>query len=95
MSKGIIVKDIPNSCMSCECRICFDGESYCGANRSYLDDWEFDLNIERPQWCPIKAIPERKQVDMFHEDRGVFAETPIINIGMQMGWNACIDKIER
>lgn len=54
MGKGIIVVDTPENCLNCGCKLCFDRSYYCGAKARFLDDWEFDIRNERPDWCPIK-----------------------------------------
>lgn len=54
MSKGIIVVDIPENCLNCGCKLCFDRSYYCGAKARYLDDWEFDIQNEKPEICMSK-----------------------------------------
>lgn len=84
MSKGIIVVDMPRNCMECKCRLDFGGGSYCGAESKFLDDWEFDLQNEKPGWCPIKPIPTQKDIKKAH----TFTDLGFIN-----GHNACIDEL--
>lgn len=89
MAKGIVVVDIPKQC--CECPF-FDvlEESnimYCSV--SELGHCEHLLKfIEneylKPDWCPIKPIPNRKSED--------FGQT-IIAAARGEGWNECLDEI--
>ena len=81
MSKGIIVVDIPENCLNCGCKLCFDRSYYCGAKARYLDDWEFDIQNEKPDWCPIRQIPVQPPLNM--------ALTPIL----EDSWNASIKEI--
>ena len=82
MAKGIIVVDVPETCGDCAC--CqYDGQydRYCGVNGEDL--MNIDWNGEKPDWCPIKPMPERA----YHEnycDGGRYDE----------GWNDCLEEIE-
>lgn len=82
MAKGIIVMDVPETCGDCAC--CqYDGQydRYCGVNGEDL--MNIDWNGEKPDWCPIKPMPERA----YHEnycDAGRYDK----------GWNECLDEIE-
>ena len=85
MAKGIIVVDIPETCGDCAC--CqYDGQydRYCGVNGEDL--MNIDWNGEKPDWCSLKLIPEKKEVKN--------AEN-MTSLGWIEGWNACIDEIER
>lgn len=86
MSKGIIVVDVPGSCAKCfyksqvfdihyVCMVSPNGE---GAHRL------IHSMSARPNWCPIKPIPEKIESDSrnAHED-----------FDYVCGWNACIDEI--
>lgn len=81
MAKGIIVVDIPETCGDCAC--CqYDGQydRYCGVNGEDL--MNIDWNGEKPDWCPIKPMPERA----YHEnycDNGRYDK----------GWNDCLNEV--
>lgn len=87
MSKGIIVVDIPENCLNCGCKLCFDRSYYCGAKARYLDDWEFDIQNEKPDWCPIRSMPEKKEVC------GRYPQPDGVTASFKSGWNACIEEI--
>lgn len=81
MAKGIIVVDIPETCGDSAC--CqYDGQydRYCGVNGEDL--MNIDWNGEKPDWCPIKPMPERA----YHEnycDNGRYDK----------GWNDCLNEV--
>lgn len=92
--KGIIVVDIPETCLDCGfCREIDEGIEACC---TLTDDEEFDNCFkmvddycqDKPDWCPIKPVPKKlKKETVLH---GIY---DIIHETSRMGWNACIDKI--
>lgn len=85
MAKGIIVVDVPEACRDCAC--CqYDGQydRYCGVNGEDL--MNIDWNGEKPDWCPIKEMPSRKQVP------GCFFMMDEV-YGKEIGFNDCLDEI--
>ena len=84
--KSILVIKTPENCESCACaQIAFDselfreGELYCLMELKSVEEF---MHENRPDWCPLKPMPEKKG---FWEEEygGKFSE----------GWNACIDEI--
>lgn len=99
MSKGVIVVDMPAGCYECECSITkewqnsMSGEHYCGIiERKVSDYWNHEPSL-KPDWCPIKSLPDHKEVGQLPADRGVLAEMLVLEIGKQIGWNKCLDEI--
>lgn len=85
MAKGIIVVDIPENCGDCAC--CqYDGQydRYCGVNGEDL--MNIDWNGEKPDWCTIKEMPEKKEIKN---------AVNMTSLGWIEGFNACLDEIER
>lgn len=97
MSKSILVINTPQKCE--ECQLCKNYmkvshawgnpntyEVYCAgiANR-ILTEVPKD---KKPDWCPLKDIPLKKNVRDFNISPGDFEQK-----GYQQGWNACIDEI--
>lgn len=81
--KGIIVVDIPERCIECNALSC---EGECLA----MDICTVDVDTMKgkPDWCPIKPIPEKKEVrETIASFGGVFLQ------GRETGWNDCIDEI--
>ena len=75
--KSILVIDTPKNCA--ECKLMFlqgIGESICNAV-----DWE-----ERPSWCPLKPLPEPKDMGYPNDD---------YDVGFGDGWDACLKEMEK
>lgn len=87
MTKGIIVVDIPSVCGECSC--CqYDGQydRYCGVNGEDL--MNIDWNSEKPDWCPIKSIPDKRERQTVQDNYdGEYSH------GYTAGWNMCIDEL--
>lgn len=83
MSKGYILVDMPKSCRDCEffgfvCRITNEKCEY------YNEDG-------RPDWCPIRELPEKRRV------MGIPGNPSIGDferVAYQRGWNDCIERME-
>lgn len=80
MSKAILVMDIPDSCSECPC--CGDCVDICHAAIRVLK--ETDLENQKPDWCPLKEVPEKKSEFSAQNDYLLYSAK---------GWNACIDEI--
>ena len=83
MSKAVLVIDMPECCPDCPCSF-FERDNpelnlICGATGEDAN------NAGKPDWCPLRELPEKKESDpvMDHD----------IDFGMAEGWNACIDAI--
>lgn len=37
------------------------------------------------EWCPLKPLPQRQPKDNSNE----------VNLGFELGWNACLEEIEK
>ena len=98
MSKSVLVIDTPENCYDCpfgteycgdseyegccELAECLDGDTRLIAEEHY--DYESE---SRPDWCPLKPLPERKEyivpIDNVESQKDIIA----------VGWNACLRKI--
>ena len=87
MSKVILVIDeMPNNCSECPC--CNEDE--CGNQyKGYIGDY-LEWNSGRPSWCPLKPMPEKKDVEL-NEKHFYFEDA--IKYAVYKGYNKCIDKI--
>lgn len=89
MSKGIIVVDTPDKC--CNCRMGFVNEYYDQFECFFKPGIEIKPDVEKPDWCPIRPLPDRKSPSPapspMLEKAGYF--TPY-----EKGWNDCIEEIE-
>lgn len=78
--KAILVMDMPSSCIKCPC--CNIGAFYdiCRV----LNKTTNCSDNEKPDWCPLKPAPEKKDEDK------VYTMTQLYRT---QGYNACIDEI--
>lgn len=91
MAKGVIVVDMPEYCDYCpvgrifgfesgvECLIATNGRSCVSG---------YGIKVKKPEWCPIKPMPDRWEVCGKYPQPG----KPVPSY--RIGWNACLDKIE-
>lgn len=79
--KAILLVDMPKSCGDCD-YMADDG--YC-----WIADTECNISwkYKRPAWCPIKPLPEKKDIKSILQYRGLAEQY------RKEGWNECIDEI--
>ena len=93
MSKAILVIDMPNRCNDCpfvdSMRTHWNYDDftyYCEANEyeriKEIKYGEEDKSIPKPDWCPLKMLPEKRIQDN-PNGRNMY----------RAGWNDCIDDI--
>ena len=86
MPKAVLVMDMPEQVCQ-KCALCYetenDDEYLCCAVGKLLPDGE------KPEWCPLRELPERKETHTVLElhSNGRWTE------GMKAGFNACLDEI--
>ena len=89
MAKGIIVLDeVPEKCNKCRfwfAKATVPVEYRCMGLQ--IEITENELTKEKPDWCPIKEMPSRKQVP------GCFFMMDEV-YGKEIGFNDCLDEIE-
>lgn len=83
MAKAVLIMDMPECCGEC----CFkdfraSGRLTCICTDKYME-LEEDMDKRRPDWCPLRELPERSDHPE-HCDNGRF----------DAGWNGCLDAIE-
>jgi len=76
--KSILVIDTPNDCYDCPCY--YEERNKCEATFKNVEDDD----IEKPSWCPLKNLPEPKDIGYPNED---------YDVGFADGWDACLDVI--
>lgn len=83
MNKGVVVLDIPESCLKCPLR--------CANDECILQDEDTNFNADSfddlRSSCPIKPMPEKKDICGKYDSHS--KEMP----SMKIGWNKCIDEI--
>ena len=89
MAKAVLIMDeMPECCADCSCGYFERGAKklnlICGATGEDAN------NVGKPDWCPLRELPERKKTFTTLEchPNGRWTE------GMKAGWNACLDAIE-
>lgn len=89
--KSLFVMDETENCV--DCQFCYEhdeGIEACCIITRYPDndgtyrEMEKDYCQIKPNWCPLKPVPEKKKVDLIK---------PPFVVGQNTGWNACIDEI--
>lgn len=84
MSRMIVIVDKPDSCIECPCSD-FDKQNVCRILVRPIDDETQGLD-GKPDWCPLKPIPDRIKHSIYDYD----ADT-----GYTCGWNDCLDSMIR
>lgn len=82
MAKAVLIMDeMPECCADCSCGYFERGAKklnlICGATGEDAN------NVGKPDWCPLRELPERSDHPE-HCDNGRF----------DAGWNGCLDAIE-
>ena len=96
MSKSVLVIDTPENCL--DCQFCYElgegVEAYCSIMNDDEDkslmkeiDCEYGYCQGKPDWCPLKPLPERK--NFVNSTNGIEANANVYSAG----WNGCIDAI--
>jgi len=84
--KAVLVIDMPTECIECPFhRIYADGwltETHCSITAKRNKD---GVNT-RAEWCPLKPMPEKRVPDGRETDQ---------IYGCYVGWNACLEEIEK
>ena len=78
--KSILVIDTPNDCYECPCY--YEERNKCEATFKNVEDDD----IEKPSWCPLKNLPETKDIGYPNED---------YDVGYADGWDACLKEIQK
>lgn len=81
--KGIIVVDMPERCIDCKRAGYKNGIPYCNEKGKTLDSFCY-----KPEWCPIKKIPDKKKLtgDVSNIEK-MFEQI------IMVGFNNCIEEI--
>lgn len=81
MAKAIFVMDMPECCIDCCCgyfeRYAKELNLVCGATGEDAN------NVAKPDWCPLRELPEKKERIVGGHGERMF----------RAGFNACLDEI--
>lgn len=87
MAKAVLVMDMPECCADCACSYFERGSKelnlICGATGEDAN------NVGKPEWCPLRELPEKKETVHPQEcyDNSYWTDE------MKAGFNACLDEI--
>lgn len=79
MKAVLVVDEMPENCAECPIRFSDEPNEWCWYLRQGLDDIK-----AKPSWCPLRPLPETKDVGYPNED---------YDVGFGDGWNACLMEI--
>ena len=87
MKKAVLLMDVSEKCLDCNlCVLDTDGSISCYYNKREVCS-NVEENNSRPEWCPLKSLPERKEyivpIDNVESQKDIIA----------VGWNACLREI--
>ena len=89
MAKGIIVlTEIPNNCFCCRLKkrpagMSFPEDMICGITGQSVYQYKpHNINGKKPDWCPIKQMPEKIEVLKYPH-----------SMKFSRGWNACLNEV--
>lgn len=97
MAKAVLVMDMPESCDICDF---VDDEQpprygektlYCGIPGMGED--VTDYIACRPEFCPLRELPEKKEEFELRECKGSVKGTWKVPLIENKGFNACLDEI--
>lgn len=79
--KAILVIDMPKNCN--DCALNYDNQNCLGIEVFT----KVSIEDDRPSWCPLKPMPERKEV---HYTDPLFGEVENLT---NIGYNKCLDDL--
>jgi hypothetical protein len=93
MPKAVLVMDMPESCDMCDFADDTQppryGERTLYCNAPGIGDDVTDYIACRPDWCPLRELPEKKEINhnKNHYISNFWADAK------RVGWNACLNEI--
>lgn len=89
MKKAVLVIDMPKNCKECKLMVYDDISYWCPVRTMNdifyeTDVYQYVKNETKPDWCPLKEIPEKKEIAY------CYTQTDYI---YRDGWNNCLNKI--
>lgn len=92
MAKAVLVMDeMPECCADCYCGY-FERDTkelnlVCGATGEDAN------NVGKPDWCPLRELPEKKEEFELREFKGSVKGKWKVPLIENKGFNACLDEI--
>ena len=96
MKAIVVIDEFPKSCYECplsHSEVGYFGD-ICDSVCTVLDRTNvvFMDGMGKPNWCPLKSLPKKKEIDETLEFDGY---NNIIQSALVRGYNACLDEILR
>lgn len=85
MSKAMLIIDEPECCIDCPCSNFISGYEQWQCKATEMELSEFELEAERPIWCPLRPVPTLKE-----DNSVIYIER---YEGYLEGWNDCVREI--
>lgn len=85
MKKGIIVVDVPEGCTNCSFAVSDNKNLYCELKGK--DNEDYVLRATKPDWCPIRELPQKMEVC------GKYPQPGKPMPSYRIGWNDCLKAI--
>lgn len=92
MAKAVLVmNDMPECCADCYCGF-FERDTkelnlICGATGEDAN------NVGKPDWCPLRELPEKKEEFELRKCKGSVKGAWKVPLIENKGFNACLDEI--
>lgn len=90
--KAILILDMPTCCEDCPCMnwASYEDEILCGAlgEELFVNEKEEVIKSKR---CPLKPMPQKEEKP---KESGLNWDNAF-NCGFVVGWNACLEEIEK
>lgn len=84
MEKSILVMETPTCCTECLCHEFWSEDDTYTCEVADRIIFDVKPENEKPNWCPLKKLPEKKDEEEAYTDSAYFSAS---------GWNDCIDTI--
>ena len=88
MDKAVLIVNMPESCRDCELLWRDEYSVFCPVNLpcNTTDVYDYVEASAKPDWCPLKPIPEKYNMENVVCDRDYDGD-------YEYGYNTCVDEI--
>ena len=90
--KAILVTDMPIDCQHCTLvQRDYGNDYWC----QFVGDLEFDEVSKIHERCPLKKMPTKNDYEGSYVEYAKVSALEAFHQGLAIGWNDCIEEIER
>lgn len=93
MAKAVLVMDMPESCFGCNFLYCNADAGIDSCQAMEVPRIVDSETYERPDWCPLRELTEKKEELELRECKGSVEGTWKVPLIENKGFNACLDEI--